>query len=138
MPLPVSKPLARVVEAFKTVSANNDVATLEPLPELPCEVQIKEELTDDSVLRSELDDDDGQCLTPSSHENRINELKNERDDVIILDEDIEKIDKKDEKRTSILEQVLCGNLTINDCKELTPKSKPTSRWWCSPCNTYYR
>lgn len=46
--------------------------------------------------------------------------------------------KKEEKRTSILEQVLTGNLTMNNHQKLQPKAKLSSEWWCAPCNSYYR
>lgn len=46
--------------------------------------------------------------------------------------------KREEKRTSILEQVLTGNLTMNDRKDLNPKAKLSSKWWCAPCNSYFK
>lgn len=45
---------------------------------------------------------------------------------------------KEEKRTSILEQVLTGNLTINNHQKLQSRTKLTSEWWCAPCNNYYK
>ena len=46
--------------------------------------------------------------------------------------------KEEEKRTSILEQVLMGSLTMNDRKDLNSKTKLSSKWWCATCNSYYR
>lgn len=46
--------------------------------------------------------------------------------------------KNEEKRTSILEQVLMGSLTMNDRQALNPKEKLSSKWWCAPCNNYYK
>uniref|UniRef100_A0A0C9R3P9 ZNF665_1 protein n=1 Tax=Fopius arisanus TaxID=64838 RepID=A0A0C9R3P9_9HYME len=131
VPLPGSLPLPSPVSC----EPRETVGSLEPLSELPCEVQIKEELSPTSKTQSVLiDDDDG------SSDGKVEPNCQETDD--IDSDDIERngteSDLKGEKKTSILEQVLTGNLTINDCKEMSPNSKLSSKWWCSPCNSYYR
>lgn len=87
--------------AEKPIAPPPKKATAEPIVELPCEVQIKEEPMD--VLQKE-ETDEG----------------------------------NDKRSTSILEQVLTGNLTINDRKEARPKFQLSSKWRCAPCNRYYR
>lgn len=82
---------------------------METLTELPCEVEIKE-------------------INTETHENN-NDCEDFQNKYY---------SDKEEKRTSILEQVLTGNLTINDCKELPSKTKLSSQWWCAPCNSYFK
>lgn len=56
--------------------------------------------------------------------------------------------RKEEKRTSLLEQALTGNLTLNNLaknsqtmdhrQRLQTKEKLSSQWWCAPCNRYFK
>lgn len=117
---------------------------LETLSELPCEVEIKE-MNTDSIL-----DDETTIYEPLKKKHMLSEMfdtnmQTKTDIVSIFDADEEnaifKTDyqtKKEEKRTSILEQVLTGNLTMNNHQKLQPRAKLTSEWWCAPCNSYYR
>lgn len=116
---------------------------LETLSELPCEVEIKE-MNTDSIL-----DDETIICEPLKKKRMLSEMfdtnmQTKTDIVSIFDTEEEntifKADqtKKEEKRTSILEQVLTGNLTMNNHQKLQPRAKLTSEWWCAPCNSYYR
>lgn len=146
VPLPASLPLDDSVALINQVnqlqiSDQLQNICIETLPELPCEVEIKEMnvdpiLNDEAAVYerpnaklSEMFDmdvqtkvavptfDTGEEMAVSKAENQI---------------------KKEEKRTSILEQVLTGNLTMNNRQKLQLKTKLTSEWWCTPCNRYYK
>lgn len=141
VPLPVSLP----VESPSTpmdVSQEHQNNCMESLPELPCEVEIKE-MTTESILGTSVN------VYESSHKNNVeNELYNKLDIIMeqntsLLKEESNNLRqgvqvKEEEKRTSILEQVLMGSLTMNDRKDLNSKTKLSSKWWCAPCNSYYR
>lgn len=117
---------------------------IETLSELPCEVEIKE-MNTDPIL-----DDETTICEPLTKKYKLSEMfdtnmQTKTDIVSIFDTEEEntifKTDyqtKKEEKRTSILEQVLTGNLTMNNHQKLQPKAKLSSEWWCAPCNSYYR
>lgn len=117
---------------------------METLSELPCEVEIKE-MNVDSILDAETT-----VCEPSKKKRKLSEIfdtnmQTNMDIVSIFDMDEEntvfKADyqtRKGEKRTSILEQVLTGSLTMNNHQKLQPRAKLTSEWWCAPCNNYYR
>lgn len=108
---------------------------MEALPELPCEVEIKE-MDVDSVLNNVI------CGSPNTiDDDSSNELcidVSEIDMGNLIPRTEYQINKVEKKRTSILEQALTGNLIINNRQELESKNKLTSEWWCAPCNSYYR
>lgn len=117
---------------------------METLSELPCEVEIKE-MNVDPILDTET-----MICEPLKKKRKLSEMfdtnmQAKMDIVSIFDTEEEnsvfKVDyqtKKEEKRTSILEQVLTGNLTMNNHQKLQPRARLTSEWWCAPCNNYYR
>lgn len=124
------------------VSQEHQNNCMESLPELPCEVEIKE-MTTEPILGTSVN------VYESSHKNNVeNELYNKLDIIMeqntsLLKEESNNLRqgiqvKEEEKRTSILEQVLMGSLTMNDRKDLNSKTKLSSKWWCAPCNSYYR
>ncbi|XP_046484480.1 zinc finger protein 595 [Neodiprion pinetum] len=127
-------------------------AANEALVELPCEVQIKEEPLDNS-------DGNGPILGTAimTAEELLTSVCNDRMEVSHEEDYSSRGTNGAENRktfgnesnvgitsrpgngsTSILEQVLTGSLTINDRIGTKPKFKPSSKWWCSPCNRYYR
>lgn len=116
---------------------------MEALSELPCEVEIKE-MNADTILNTET-----AVYEPPHKKLKYLEildigLQPKTETVSMSDAEEETVSKaehstkKEEKRTSILEQVLTGNLTMNNHQKLQPKAKLTSEWWCSPCNNYYK
>ncbi|CAG5106464.1 Similar to ZNF808: Zinc finger protein 808 (Homo sapiens) [Cotesia congregata] len=90
---------------------------VEPMVELPCEVQIKEE-----PVEADLDKLD--------FESGVGDSDHSLADASTVGEN----GCLDEKQTSILERVLKGDLTVNDCKDVSPKSN--SQLCCSMCNSY--
>lgn len=124
------------------ISQDHQNSCIESLPELPCEVEIKE-MTTEPILGI------GVNVYESSHKNNIeNELYNKLDIIVEQNTSLSKEEsndsrqgiqvKEEEKRTSILEQVLMGSLTMNDRKDLNSETKLSSKWWCAPCNSYYK
>ncbi|XP_057339134.1 zinc finger protein 260-like [Microplitis mediator] len=99
-----------------------DKELLEPLVELPCEVEIKEEPTDG--------------FGKMDFESGVGDNEQSFVDILGLVGENGCHDG-DDKKTSILERVLKGDLTANDCKDGSPKTK-NSQWCCSPCNSYYK
>lgn len=147
VPLSAGLPLNDSVTPIDQISQDPlQNVCIETLPELPCEVEIKE-MNTDSILDDETTSYD---CEPSKKKRKLSEMFNtnmqtKTDIVSIFDTEEEntifKVDyqtKKEEKRTSILEQVLTGNLTMNNHQKLQPRAKLTSEWWCAPCNSYYR
>lgn len=145
VPLSTALPLDDLVAPINQVSQGQlQNVCMEILPELPCEVEIKEMNADPS-----LDDETAICealnikrKTSNAFDMNINIKK---DISIISDTDENKViikteyqTKKEGKRLSILEQVLTGSLTVNNHQQLQPKQKLTSEWWCAPCNSYYK
>ncbi|XP_015606237.1 zinc finger protein 569 [Cephus cinctus] len=142
VPLPATLPIespSTPVNFMDTVQSNS---CIEPLPELPCEVQIKEEPTD-AILKDDIATEDLPDFERSSR-SIFDETGSMEDNNILLEDRLndpqngKSNTKREEKRTSILEQVLTGSLTLNDRKELKPRVGLSSQWWCSPCNNYYR
>ncbi|XP_076642973.1 uncharacterized protein LOC143353480 isoform X1 [Halictus rubicundus] len=141
VPLPASLPVENPSTPID-ISQDHSNTCIESLPELPCEVEIKEMNadpilgTDVSIYESPGVNNVGSDLYKPDviMEDKRSLLKEEDNDG--MQEDIQL--KKEEKRTSILEQVLMGSLTINDRKELNTKTKLSSKWWCAPCNSYYK
>ncbi|XP_012276780.1 PR domain zinc finger protein 5 [Orussus abietinus] len=142
VPLPTSLPFecpSIPVSNPQTNPVNNGG---DPLPELPCEVQIEEPLFVDLGSNSHLKEKSVDPQKPNNNDVMV--IETPENDVVLLDDRLDERKspeievKKEEKRTSILEQVLTGNLTLNDRKELTVRSRLSSKWWCPPCNNYYR
>ncbi|XP_024893789.1 zinc finger protein 85-like [Temnothorax curvispinosus] len=114
-------------------------ACMETLSELPCEVEIKE-MNMEPILSAET------AVSETLNKKRKLSEMFGMDIQIKAESDMEgarapKLDyqvKKEEKRTSILEQVLTGSLTMNNHQQLQSVTKLTSEWWCAPCNSYYR
>ncbi|KAL6267694.1 hypothetical protein P5V15_000766 [Pogonomyrmex californicus] len=120
--------------------ANQDYQNIcmEILPELPCEVEIKEVNTDPYLnventicessnkkcKLSEMFDTDIQMKVDTVPMSNMEEARTKQEYV------------KEEKQTSILEQALTGNLIMNNHQQ--SRAKLTSEWWCSPCNNYYK
>ncbi|XP_033338765.2 uncharacterized protein LOC117227541 isoform X1 [Megalopta genalis] len=140
VPLPASLPVENPSTPID-ISQDHTNTCIESLPELPCEVEIKE-MNADPILVTEA------SIYESSG---INNVENElyKPDIIADDNKSllkENNDgsgkeiqvKREEKKTSILEQVLTGSLTMSDRKELNSKAKLSSKWWCAPCNSYYK
>ncbi|KAF7991820.1 hypothetical protein HCN44_010621 [Aphidius gifuensis] len=97
--------------------------------DLTCDVQIKEEpgVNNQGMALTEDDDDDD-----------FNNENNYDDDDLLTDVNLNGNKTIDaEKKTSILKQALTGNLSVNNCQELS-KKKLTSKWWCLPCNSYFK
>ncbi|KAL0121760.1 hypothetical protein PUN28_006908 [Cardiocondyla obscurior] len=114
-------------------------ACMETLSELPCEVEIKE-MNMDPILNTETT-----ICEPLKRKRKLSDIFGT--DIQVKIESVSKMDeakapkldfqvKKEEKRTSILEQVLTGSLTMNN--HLQSRPKLTSEWWCAPCNNYYK
>lgn len=138
VPLPATLPIESttpIIHASEILQLNH---SRDPLPELPCEVQIKEEPSD-TLLRthSDLEILNDRNLLISGTEKRKNVFTNDYGKS--YDNNGESNDDESDKpRTSILEQVLKGNITLSDRKELKSKFGLSSKWWCAPCNNYYR
>ncbi|XP_048513182.1 zinc finger protein 667-like [Athalia rosae] len=121
------------------------------LIELPCEVQIKEEPMDlADVGGSHLDSKniipdehldpircEGTEISQKTDKKSTGRVKTERRNLFTNESRLSNTTKSGNGSTSILEQVLTGNLTVND-RENKPKFKLSSKWWCAPCNRYYR
>lgn len=117
-------------------------ACMETLPELPCEVEIKE-MNVDSLLNA------GTAVCEiSSAKHKLSDMYDadaitdmvpsfNMGDTKVASR-VEYQMKREEKRTSILEQVLTGNLTMNNRQRLQPRTRLTSEWWCTRCNSYYK
>ncbi|KAG5307757.1 ZN845 protein, partial [Pseudoatta argentina] len=116
---------------------------METLSELPCEVEIKE-MNADPIFNAET-----ATCEPLTKKRKLSDMfdmdiQTKVESVLIADIEGAKAPKsncqtkKEEKRTSILEQVLTGNLTMNNHQKLQPGTKLTSEWWCAPCNSYYK
>lgn len=148
--LPAEKSLG-LAESLKNNETNSTCET--PLVELPCEVQIKEEPMD-LVGGSGTQFLATKTMTA---EELLDSICNTVENIPQEDYDLSDTEKKGEISnsfnndsrmansrgagnggTSILEQVLTGSLTLNDRKEVKPKFKLSSKWWCPPCNRYYR
>jgi len=112
---------------------------METLTELPCEVEIKE-MSTDSVLSMETAICEPLNAKRKSSEMLNSDMRTKINTISISDteEKIEYQTMKEEKRISILEQVLTGNLTMTSRQKLQSKTKLTSEWWCAPCNSYYK
>ncbi|XP_015186330.1 PREDICTED: zinc finger protein 528-like [Polistes dominula] len=115
---------------------------IETLSELPCEVEI-EEVNSETFIG---DDTCGSTDSRTLSDNEFYQMTDKQLDFNVF-EHIENdnssskeefVTKKEEKRTSILEQVLTGSLTMNDRMELKGREHLTSEWWCAPCNSYYK
>ncbi|XP_033347323.1 zinc finger protein Xfin-like [Bombus vosnesenskii] len=141
VPLPVSLPVESPSMPID-ISQDHQNSCIESLPELPCEVEIKE-MTTEPILGI------GVNVYEPSHKNNIeNESYNKLDIIVEQNTSLLKEEsndskqgiqvKEEEKRTSILEQVLMGSLTMNDRKDLNSETKLSSKWWCTPCNSYYK
>lgn len=124
------------------ISQDHQNSCIESLPELPCEVEIKE-MTTEPILGI------GVNVYEPSHENNMeSEIYNMLDIIVEQNTSLLKEEsndskqgiqvKEEEKKTSILEQVLMGSLTMNDRKDLNSETKLSSKWWCAPCNSYYK
>ncbi|XP_033225614.1 zinc finger protein 84-like isoform X2 [Belonocnema kinseyi] len=137
VPLPAILSIENTTPSVKMPEIVQSNHSREPLPELPCEVQIKEEPSE-TVLRTSTD-------TDTSNERIFANLSLEIPYVLAndhrksYDENEESNLYKGEKpRTSILEQVLKGTISLNDSQELKSQYGLSSKWWCAPCNNYYR
>lgn len=139
VPLPVSLPIESPSISID-INQDHQNSCMESLPELPCEVEIKE-MTTESILETDV------SAYESSHKNCIeNELYDKLNIIVNHNTNLLKNEnnvsrqkiKEEEKRTSILEQVLTGSLTMNDRKDLNSETKLSSKWWCTPCNSYYK
>ncbi|XP_076619124.1 uncharacterized protein LOC143340737 isoform X1 [Colletes latitarsis] len=134
VPLPASLPV-ECPSAPTDISQEHPNACIESLPEVPCEVEIKE-MNTESILETNVNiyNDKGKLYkTDAVVEDNTNSSKEENDD---SQQEVEV--KREEKRTSILEQVLMGRVTMNDRNDLNSKEKLSSKWWCAPCNSYYK
>ncbi|XP_053971385.1 zinc finger protein 567-like [Hylaeus volcanicus] len=140
VPLPATLP----VECPSTptdIGREHPNTCIESLPELPCEVEIKE-MNTEPILETDVNMYESPNInsieselykTDAIVDDNTNSLKGESTD----SQDEVEIEKE-EKRTSILEQVLMGRVTMNDRKDLNSKEKLSSKWWCAPCNSYYK
>lgn len=144
VPLPATLPVESPSMPIDVEQEHQPNSCIETLSELPCEVEIKEMNVEPIIgtgnaiyETSNANNDEDDLYTPDlimdGNGIPVKDLEAENED--LLDE-IRL--KKEEKRTSILEQVLTGNLTMNDRKELDPEAKLSSKWWCAPCNSYYK
>ena len=140
VPLPALLP-AESPSTPVDISNEHPNTCVESLPELPCEVEIKE-MNTEPILGT-----DATAYESSSANNVGNKLYKadaiaEDDKHSAKEEGTDSLEelraKREEKRTSILEQVLTGNLTMSDRKDLNPKAKLSSKWWCAPCNSYFK
>ncbi|XP_066582940.1 zinc finger protein 569-like [Prorops nasuta] len=122
VPLPISLPPENSV----TMEADELTQSIEDLPELPCEVEIEE-------INSLIGTNDAICeLGIKSNNSNIETTDYSQGKSLMSKKN------KNDKPTSILEQVLKGNLTLNDRKDISPRSGLSSAFWCSPCNIYYK
>lgn len=144
--VPLSAALPFDNSAMPIIQANQDHlqgTCMETLSELPCEVEIKETIIDPMLSAetaiyeplnkklklSEMFDIDIQTKAEPAFEPDMEGTRAPK---------LEYQVKKEEKRTSILEQVLTGSLTINNHQSIQPRTKLSSQWWCTPCNHYYK
>lgn len=139
VPLPVTLPVENPSTPID-ISQEHPNNCVESLSELPCEVEIKE-MNTEPILETAVN-----VYEPSNKNN----VENKIYEAVIVEDNTnslmgESTDseqniqvQKEEKRTSILEQVLMGSLTMNDRKDLNSKTKLSSKWWCAPCNSYYK
>ncbi|XP_029173642.1 zinc finger protein 569-like isoform X2 [Nylanderia fulva] len=143
VPLSIAMPFDDSVTPLNQISQDHlQNACMETLPELPCEVEIKE-MNADPILDAETT-----ICEPSKKKRKLSDIFDANMQMgtnVSIFEDMEdtlfKADyqtRKEEKRTSILEQVLTGSLTMNNHQQLQPRVKLTSEWWCAPCNSYYK
>ncbi|KAG7202177.1 hypothetical protein KM043_015857 [Ampulex compressa] len=142
VPLPASLPIENPSIPMDVNQDQNPNTCIDALSELPCEVEIKE-VNAEPILGSNITI--SESLNTKELENKLYNLPIMAQDNAISPKDLqdektlqETQTKRDEKRTSILEQVLTGNLTMNDRKELNPEAKLSSKWWCTPCNSYFK
>ncbi|XP_034935788.1 zinc finger protein 329-like isoform X2 [Chelonus insularis] len=135
---PASISLPHSPKLLDTLEMKESNDSLDLLPELPCEVEIKEEPTDLNTklgFKPETENSNQSFIEERNEDNhefndsQINNYSNDTNSSMAED---------NAEGKSILERVLTGNLTINDCKDLNPKKKLSSEWWCSPCNCYYK
>ena len=128
LPIETTTPLVNMSE-IETLNHSRD-----PLPELPCEVQIKEEPSETLRTDADLDISDERILG-NLNANKI--LTNDPRKPYDKNGELS-LYKGEKPRTSILEQVLKGNITLNDRQEQKSKFGLSTKWWCAPCNNYYR
>ncbi|XP_043480219.1 zinc finger protein 84-like [Leptopilina heterotoma] len=138
VPLPATLPIESttpLINAPELLQLNN---SRDPLPELPCEVQIKEEPID-TLIRADSDllGLNKRSLLISGIGKRANAFANDYGNAFENNGE-SNFDESDKPRTSILEQVLKGNITLSDRKDQKSKTGLSSKWWCAPCNNYYR
>lgn len=144
VPLSIALPFDDSVTPLNQINQDHlQNACMETLSELPCEVEIKE-MNVDPILGAETT-----ICEPLKKKCKLldmldTSMQMNTDIVSIFDTEEDTIFKadyqtrKEEKRTSILEQVLTGSLTMNNHQKLQPREKLTSEWWCAPCNSYYK
>lgn len=143
--VPLSAALSFDHSAISINQANQDHlqgACIETLPELPCEVEIKE-MNMDPIFNAET-----AIYEPLNKKHKLSEMfgmniQTKAEPIFEPDMEGARVSKeyqikKEEKRTSILEQVLTGSLTINNHQNVPSRTKLTSKWWCAPCNNYYK
>ncbi|XP_046821178.1 zinc finger protein 354A-like isoform X3 [Vespa crabro] len=142
VPLPSLLPLESSSMPNEINREHQSNCCIETLTELPCEVEI-EEVNSETFLGDETcESTDSKTISENEFymgtdkQTGINVLEHMDDENEFSKEEIGT--KKEEKRTSILEQVLTGSLTMNDRKELKGRENLTSKWWCAPCNSYYK
>ncbi|KAL2721386.1 zinc finger protein 354A-like isoform X1 [Vespula maculifrons] len=142
VPLPSLLPLESSSMPTEINREHQSNCCIETLSELPCEVEI-EEVNSETFLGDETcESTDSKTISENEFymatdkQTGINILEHMEDESEFSKEEIGM--KKEEKRTSILEQVLTGSLTMNDRKELKGRENLTSKWWCAPCNSYYK
>lgn len=135
--LPVESPSIPI-----DISQEHQNSSIESLPELPCEVEIKE-MNTEPILEADVN------IYEPPDKNSIQDEPCNKSDIIVehnassLKEENNDLRqggqvKEEERRTSILEQVLMGSLTMSDRKDLNSETKLSSKWWCAPCNSYYK
>ncbi|EFN85388.1 PR domain zinc finger protein 5 [Harpegnathos saltator] len=155
VPLPNSLPLDNSLAPINQINQDQLQNTcIESLPELPCEVEIKE-MTTDTNLNDQITACESPVRRPKWLESYNTSLRTVTNTVPTFDTGDEQAfskaeyqARKEEKRTSILEQALTGNITLNNLaknsltvdhrQRLQTKAKLTSEWWCVPCNTYFK
>lgn len=145
VPLPISLPFDDSVAPLNQLSQDHSRnICIETLPELPCEVEIKE-MNVNPMLNVEAavyERPDTKCTMLEMFHTDTRAMTNmvpmfdAREEAAIMKVEFQV--KREEKRTSILEQVLTGNLTMNNRPVPPLKAKLTSQWWCTPCNNYYK
>lgn len=155
VPLPNSLPLDNSSAPVNQISQDQlQNACIESLPELPCEVEIKE-MTVDTNLNDQIAACEPASKKPKWLETYSTGMRTATNTVPTFDMGEEQAfskaeyqARKEEKRTSILEQALTGNLMLNNMtknnstvghrERLHTKSMLTSEWWCTPCNRYFK